>query len=111
MACPQIRHFLRFAKQKTKESIWNGLITGSSYASSGVELNDIFFTNGIFGIDIKDGTEATTTFLGKGNAVLSTQKGKTPRYEVTGEEIYIRAMIEINGKKAWSQPVWILRNN
>lgn len=100
-----------FAKQKTKESIWNGLITGSSYASSGVELNDIFFTNGIFGIDIKDGTEATTTFLGKGNAVLSTQKGKTPRYEVTGEEIYIRAMIEINGKKAWSQPVWILRNN
>ena len=36
---------------------------------------------------------------------------ETPRYEVTGEEIYIRAMIEINGKKAWSQPVWILRNN
>lgn len=97
-----------FAKERTKEAIWNGLITGSSYASNGVYLNDISFINGIMELDIKAGDGATTTFYGKGNEVLSVQKGSFPQYKAQGNETYIRAMVELDGKKAWSQPIWII---
>ena len=97
-----------FAKERTKEAIWNGLITGSSYASNGVYLNDISFINGMMELDIKDGAGATTTFYGKGNEVLSVQKGSFPQYKARGNETYIRAMVELEGKKAWSQPTWII---
>ena len=98
-----------FAKSKTRKSIWNGLLKGASYASCGVELNDVNFENGVFSIDVQDGTNATTTFYGKGNQVLAEIKGEKPYYKATGNETYIRAMVVLNGKMAWTQPVWVLK--
>ena len=45
---------------------------------------------------------------GYNNEVLGTSNGSTATYEATGNEKYIRAMVVIDGKKAWTQPVWII---
>ena len=97
-----------FANSRTKQSIWNGLLMGSSYASTGVYLNDVSFVDGVFRLDIADGTSAVTTFYGYNNEVLGTSNGSTAIYEVTGDEKYVRAMVVIDGKKAWTQPIWII---
>lgn len=97
-----------FANSRTKQSIWNGLLMGSSYASTGVYLNDVSFIDGVFKLDIANGESAVTTFYGYNNEVLGTSNGSTAIYEVTGEEKYVRAMVEISGKKAWTQPIWVI---
>ena len=97
-----------FANSRTKQSIWNGLLMGSSYASTGVYLNDVSFVDGVFRLDIEDGANAVTTFYGFNDEVLGTSNGTTAIYEVTGDEKYVRAMVEIDGKKAWTQPIWVI---
>lgn len=97
-----------FANSRTKQSIWNGLLMGSSYASTGVYLNDVSFIDGVFKLDIADGVNAVTTFYGYNNEVLGTTNGAIAMYEVTGDEKYVRAMVVIDGKKAWTQPIWII---
>jgi hypothetical protein len=97
-----------FAHSRTKQSIWNGLLKGASYASTGVSLNDVSFVDGVYKIDIANGENAVTTFYGYNNEVLGTSNGSTATYEATGNEKYIRAMVVIDGKKAWTQPVWII---
>jgi hypothetical protein len=97
-----------FANSRTRQSIWNGLLMGSSYASTGVYLSDVSFVDGVFKIDIANGENAVTTFYGYNNEVLGTSNGATAIYEVIGDEKYVRAMVEIDGKKAWTQPVWII---
>lgn len=97
-----------FAHSRTKQSIWNGLLTGASYASTGVSLNDISFVDGMFRLEIANGDNAVTTFYGFNNEVLGTSNGSTATYEATGSEKYIRAMVEIGGMKAWTQPIWII---
>lgn len=97
-----------FANSRTKQSIWNGLLMGASYASTGVSFNDVSFIDGVFKLDIADGASAVTTFYGYNNEVLGTANGATAIYEVTGDEKYVRAMVVIDGKKAWTQPVWIV---
>ena len=97
-----------FANSRTKQSIWNGLLMGASYASTGVSLNDVSFLDGVFKLDIADGANAVTTFYGYNNEVLGTANGATAMYEVTGDEKYVRAMVVKDGKKAWTQPIWII---
>lgn len=97
-----------FANSRTKNSIWQGLLSGASYASTGVALSDITFVDGVFSLNITDGASAVTTFYGKNNTVLATVNGATPSYEATGAETYIRAMVVLDSAKAWTQPIWIL---
>lgn len=97
-----------FANSRTKQSIWNGLLMGASYASTGVSLNDVSFVDGVFRLDIADGASAVTTFYGYNNEVLGTSNGSIAIYEMTGDEKYVRAMVVIDGKKAWTQPIWII---
>lgn len=97
-----------FANSKTKNSIMNALSNGSFYASTGVNISDISFIDGVFSIDIENGDNAITTFYGYNNEVLKSVNGASAIYEMNGSENYVRAMVEIAGKKAWTQPIWNL---
>lgn len=97
-----------FAEERTRESIWNALLSGCSYASAGVTLSDIQVKGGKISLQIADGADATTIFYGYNNEVLATITGATPSYQMTGGEKYVRAMVTIGTAKAWTQPVWVV---
>lgn len=97
-----------FAESRAKESIWNALLAGCSYASEGVTLTDVSWEEGLFSLSIADGASAVTTFYGEGNSVLATVSGATASYQMDGSEKYVRAMVQIGRHRAWTQPVWVL---
>jgi hypothetical protein len=48
-----------------------------------------------------------TRFIGQGGQVLAEVAGISPRYRFTGNETYVRAaIIDSNGNRAWTQPVF-----
>lgn len=97
-----------FANTRTQAAIWNGFMSGNFYSSCGVELSDITVEDGTISISIEDGTNAVTKFIGYGGNVLKTCNGATATYEFTGNEKYVRAIVQIGFNKAWTQPVWLL---
>ena len=97
-----------FANERSAGSIWNAILNGCSYASTGVTLTDVRVEDGLIELAIADGESAVTKFIGRGNTVLATVSGAAARYQITGDEGYVRAMVTIGRSKAWTQPVWIL---
>ncbi len=97
-----------YANSKTKESIWNALLNGCSYASAGVVLTDLNVKDGVISLQIENGENATTTFYGENNTVLATVTGSSASYQIQGAEKYVRAMVQIGRFKAWTQPVWVI---
>lgn len=81
---------------------------GDFYASTGVELTDVSFTNKRLSVAVKqDGvSKYRIVFIGNGGRVLKEERGATASYELRGDEGYVRAVVyESNGKRAWVQPV------
>ena len=99
-----------FTDRRNKTAIMNGLLSGNFYASCGVELSSVFVEDGVYEINIEDGENAVTTFYGYGLEVLKTCNGSKANYEFNGNEKYVRAVVEIGDKKAWTQPVWLLNS-
>ena len=97
-----------YANSKTKESIWNALLNGCSYASAGVVLTDVNVKDGLISLQIENGESAVTTFYGENNTVLATVTGSSASYQIQGTEKYVRAMVQIGRFKAWTQPVWVI---
>ena len=97
-----------YANSKTKESIWNALLNGCSYASAGVVLTDVNVKDGFISLQIENGESAVTTFYGENNTVLATVSGSSASYQIQGTEKYVRAMVQIGRFKAWTQPVWVI---
>jgi len=53
------------------------------------------------------GPRYVTRFIGNGGKVLAEVAGLNPAYNVKGNEGYVRAaLIDSNGKRAWTQPVF-----
>jgi len=121
----------------TPESLIAAIEHGDFYASSGVILDDVHFdsTSRTISIKIKSDGSATfmTQFIGtpkdiapNGNLDLTSEKigtifstisGRNPTYTVTGQELYVRALITSSKpplnpslkdqkKQAWTQPLW-----
>ena len=97
-----------FANRRSKTDIWNNLLNGNFYASCGVELSSVCVEDGQYTIDIENGDNAKTVFYGKGLEVLKICKGSVATYDFDGSEKYVRAMVQIGDKKAWTQPVWLI---
>ena len=101
------------------------MMRGDFYASSGVVLNDVSFEKGTLTLEIaeRDGVSFSTSFIGTRKAegsvpgeVLATVEGLNPSYAVTGEEMYVRAVVNSSQshpnpsfkdqkEQAWTQPV------
>jgi hypothetical protein len=134
------------AAELTAESLIGAMEAGDFYASSGVALRDVRFTEGMLEVEVDavDGETYRIDFVGTlsglelsgedvqgsdGAAVHATRRypagvgatlhsevGTTARYEMTGDELYVRAIVtssaspdrpvwEGQRKQAWTQPV------
>jgi hypothetical protein len=124
------------AKDLTPESLIAAIQSGDFYASSGVFLDSVQFNPATrtLSIKIKPDGDATfmTQFIGtpkdiaeggkldltseKIGTIFSTVSGRNPTYTLTGNELYVRALITSSKppvnpslkdqkKQAWTQPV------
>ncbi len=97
------------AESLSTDSIVDALATGDFYASTGITLADLDVFHGQISLSIKpdQDTEFTTVFTARHGRLLHEVTGITAKYDVRGDEGYIRATIrDTNGKKAWIQPVF-----
>lgn len=93
-------------------ALMSALEAGHFYASTGVELADVTWTDSTLAVRIApQGTfKYTTTFIGEGGRVLATDATLTPTYRLTGRERYVRARVtDSMGKQAWVQPQFTTR--
>jgi hypothetical protein len=100
------------ASELTQRSILEALERGDFYASTGVELEDYFHNEKAVSLKIKEErwSKYTTQFIGRGGRVLSETISNPAVYKISGNEGYVRArVLESNGKMAWTQPVFILK--
>ena len=110
----------------TAEAILAGLRAGRFYASNGVYLKDIRVTgNGTGNVTGKVLTiqadwrpddaglgahmyRFRVTFIGAKGRVLKEAHGLTVDYTIKGDEGYVRAVVtDSDGRKAWTQPVFV----
>ena len=98
------------ADELSEETIFDSLILGDFYSSTGVFLNKLTVTQDIIKLNIKQNSiqTYTTMIIGKDGIVLDTQAGLDVTYRIRGNEGYVRARVESSwGARAWVQPVFI----
>ncbi len=103
-----------FARNKDKASIWDALLTGASYASTGAQISNISLSKeGV--IEVTCPKPSVIRFLGynanqndKPLALSVTSSSTYGRYQVVGNEKYIRVVVQNERGKASSQAFVIL---
>ncbi len=100
------------AHDLTVAEVRRALETGDFYASTGVELDDVWTTAGK-GIELKlsekKNIKYRTEFIGRDGKVLKTDKTMTPHYELSPSDLYVRARVTAStGDNAWTQPVYLV---
>lgn len=94
----------------TPAAIRGAIEHGDFYASNGVALSDISVSDTEIVVTIaagRSGARHVTRFIGRNGAVLAEVAGPSARYRFTGTETYVRAaIVDSNGKRAWTQPVF-----
>lgn len=105
------------ASELSDVAICGALAAGDFYASNGVSLSSIQYDGKFFSIQVDVPAEEeepvesmrrfTTLFIGKDGRILKMDESDQPQYELTGSELYVRAVVmRQDGKKAWVQPVF-----
>ena len=103
------------ARELTPEAIVSALRRGDFYASTGVTLGDYRAEPARISLTIVprgagEDTRFRTEFIGRSGRVLAVVHGLTARYDIRGDEGYVRARItDSNGHQAWTQPVMLAR--
>ncbi|MEM7310953.1 MAG: histidinol-phosphatase [Planctomycetota bacterium] len=115
------------ADELTPAALVEALRRGDFYSTTGVELTDVRFDDGVLSvwIDAEDGVSYRTEFLGtRGGAVgvgevgevLASTTSNPARYTLSGDDLYVRARVVSNRRSpsaaeedgfetAWVQPV------
>ena len=81
---------------------------GDFYASTGVELSELQTNEQEIAITIKEDPTAKyrIQFIGKGGKLLKEEIASPARYQIRGDEGYVRGkVLDSNGLMAWTQPV------
>ena len=120
------------AKELSPEALIDAMKKGDFYASTGVTLKDASFKDGTLSLEIAPDSDATyvTQVIGTKKdsddvgQVLAEVKGLKPSYKLTGDELYVRAVVNSSKgapnpifkdqkRQAWTQPVgwekWLKR--
>ncbi|HUP49922.1 MAG TPA: CehA/McbA family metallohydrolase [Thermoanaerobaculia bacterium] len=100
------------AEKLSAEALLAALERGDFYASTGVEITDYAVTAAAMIVTVRERgqTKYTTRFIGRGGAILETSVANPAKYEIRGNEGYVRAKVtDSNGKVAWLQPVVVRR--
>ena len=98
------------AAELTPEAIVRALRGGQFYTSTGVELEDYHAEprSVVLTIARRGDTRYRTEFIGRGGRVLRVVNGLAARYQMRGNEGYVRARItDSNGLQAFTQPVMV----
>jgi len=102
------------AESLSAPAIVAALHRGEFYASTGVALGEYRADARGVALTIaptggpRDDTRFTTEFVGRGGRVLSVVHGREARYQIKGDEGYVRARImDSHGHRAWTQPVML----
>ena len=97
------------AEVLSSEAIVDAMAAGDFYASTGVALSELDMSPEQVSLTIEpdQDTEFTTAFTGRDGKLLHEQTGMDAKYDISGDEGYVRATVrDTNGKKAWTQPVF-----
>ncbi len=100
------------AEVLSSEAIVDAMAAGDFYASTGVALSELDMSPEQVSLTIEpdQDTEFTTAFTGRDGKLLHEQTGMDAKYDISGDEGYVRATVhDTNGKKAWTQPVFTFR--
>ncbi len=106
------------AERLAPETIAAALAKGDFYASTGVTLEDVAANGKEVSLKIKTAvrpgvvsiTRFVTRFIGRDGKALAEVTGSQPKYTIRGDEGYVRAAImDSNGRRAWTQPVYLPR--
>jgi hypothetical protein len=98
------------AAAPTRRALMDALASGDFYASTGVTLLEVEQSDAALALEIEQRSDFLyqTDFVGHDGVVLETQTGLAPRYEFSGKERYVRAVVtSSSGQKAWTQPVFL----
>ena len=86
---------------------------GEFYASTGVEISELQTNEQEIAITIKEDPTAKyrVQFIGKGGKLLKEEITSPARYQIRGDEGYVRGkVLDSNGLIAWTQPVKVRDN-
>ena len=89
-------------------AILEAMERGDFYASTGVELSELQTNEQEIAITIKEDPTAKyrIQFIGKGGKLLKEEITSPARYQIRGDEGYVRGkVLDSNGLIAWTQPV------
>ncbi len=98
------------AKSNSESDIRTAMAAGDFYGSNGVTLRKLEVSDKAMAIEVdaETGKSYVIRFIGKDGKVLLEKEAAAGRYEVKGDELYVRAMvIDSAGKKAWVQPMFL----
>lgn len=101
------------ARRLAPTEIVSALESGSFYASTGVELDDIVVTERRIEVHIRPqgNFKHTTRFIGAGGRTLAETGSNPAVFELGGPEIYVRAVVrDSGGRRAWVQPLFVVKD-
>jgi len=98
------------AAELTPAAIVNALDQGQFYSSTGIEIEDYQVDETLITLKVKQisDTKYRIQFIGKYGKTLQEDTENSATYRLKGDEMYVRVKImDSNGNRAWTQPVWI----
>ena len=100
------------APELNSAAIESAIRKGDFYASTGVTINDVGASAGGLAVVIaehmQEAVRYSTRFIGQDGKVLAEVRGTKPTYRFKGGETYVRAAVmDSNGLRAWTQPVFL----
>ncbi|MGH9169037.1 MAG: hypothetical protein ACRD02_14540, partial [Acidimicrobiia bacterium] len=97
------------ADHLSREEVVGSLRRGDFYVSTGVELEEVASEDHHLRLRIRQVADFvyTTTFFGKGGAVLHEDHSLGPDYRLADGDLYVRARVTSSGgAAAWTQPLF-----
>ena len=101
------------AERLQPRALLEAMERGDFYASTGVELSELQTNEQEIAITIKEDPTAKyrVQFIGKGGKLLKEEIASPARYQIRGDEGYVRGkVLDSNGLMAWTQPVKVRSN-
>lgn len=98
------------AAKLTAKSILDSLIAGEFYFSTGIDLKEMHIGDDSIELSISQHRDYiyNTKFIGIDGVVLQEVLGLQPKYQIRGDETYVRAKVTSSmGTRMWTQPVYI----